>query len=49
MILFVLSSDVRKKLFEMLRIIHDQLVNDRFVEIYAWKFIGVTFNDNRGH
>lgn len=49
MILLVLSSDMSKKLFEMLRIVHNQLVDDRFVEINAWEFIGVTFDDNRCH
>lgn len=45
----VLASYVSKELLEVLRIIHDQLVDDCFVQINAWELVGISFNDNRGH
>jgi hypothetical protein len=38
-ILFVLASDVREEFFEMLGIIHDQLVNDCLMKIDARELI----------
>ena len=38
-ILLVLVPDVRKELFEVLRIIHDQLIDDSFMQVNAWEFV----------
>ena len=45
LILLILAPYVSEKLLQVLRIIHDQLVDNCFVKIDTWKFIGVTFDD----
>lgn len=38
-IFLVLVPDVRKELFEVLRIIHDQLIDDSFMQVNAREFV----------
>jgi len=47
--LLVLAAYVREELLEVLRIVHDQLVDDRFVEVDARELVGVTLDDHCGH
>jgi hypothetical protein len=49
LILLVLPLDVDKKLLEMVRIIHDQLVYNGFVKVDTWELIGIAFNDHCSH
>lgn len=48
-ILLVLAANVREELLEVLRVIHDQLVDDRLVEVDARELVGVTLNNHRRH
>jgi len=45
----VLSADVSKELFKVLRIIHDKLVYDCFVKIKGRELVGISFNDHCSH
>ena len=47
--LLVLATYVREELLEVLRIIHDQLVDDRLVEVDARELVGVPLDDHCGH
>ena len=47
--LLLLAAYVREELLEVLRIVHDQLVDDRLVEVDARELVGVTLDDHRGH
>ena len=49
LILLVLPLNVNKELLEMVRIIHDQLVNNGLMEVNTRKLIGITFNDYCSH
>ena len=49
MILLVLAAYVREELLEVLGIIHDQLVNDRLVEVDARELIGIPLDNHCGH
>lgn len=49
LILLVLTFDVDKELFEMVRIIHDQLIDDSLVEINTRELVGITLNDDCSH
>jgi len=48
-ILLVLAANVREELLEVLRVVHDQLVYDRLVEVDARELVRVTLNNYRGH
>ena len=47
--LLVLTTYVREELLEVLRIVHDQLVDDRLVQVDARELVGVTLDDHCGH
>jgi len=49
LIFLVLPPNVSEELFEMLRVIHNQLVNDGFVKVNAREFIRVAFDDYCSH
>jgi hypothetical protein len=44
-----LAADVSEKLLEVLRIIHNELVNDGLVKVEAGELVGIPLNDDRGH
>lgn len=48
-ILLVLAANVREELLEVLRVIHDQLVDDRLVEVDARELVRVALNNHRRH
>ena len=48
-VLLVLAANVREELLEVLRVVHDQLVDDRLVEVDARELVGVTLNNHRRH
>lgn len=49
LILLVLPLNVDKELLEMVRIVHDELVNYGLMKVDTWKLIRITFNDHRCH
>lgn len=48
-ILLVLAANVREELLEVLRVVHDQLVDNRLVQVDARELVRVTLNNYRGH
>ena len=48
-VLLVLAANVREELLEVLRVVHDQLVDDRLVEVDARELVRVSLNNNRRH
>ena len=49
MVLLVLAANVREELLEVLRVIHDQLVDDRLVEVDARELVRVALDNHRRH
>lgn len=48
-ILLVLAANVREELLEVLRVVHDQLVYDRLVEVDARELVRVPLDNHCGH
>lgn len=44
-----MTLDVVEELLEVLRVIHDQLADYRFVQVQRGKFVGVALNNHRSH
>lgn len=44
-----LAADVREELLEVLRVIHDEFVDDGFVEVHWREFVGVSLYDHWSH
>lgn len=49
LILLVLAAYVRKELLEVLGVIHDQLVDDRLVEVDARELVRISLDNHCGH
>ena len=49
LILLVLRPDVGEELLEMLRVIHDELVNDGLVEVAAGELVGISLYNHCRH
>jgi len=49
LISLVVLTNVRKKLLEVLRVIHDELIDYSFVEVERGKFVWIAFNNDSCH